>query len=349
MRSILRYMPTEMMDDVALYLPRGDTVMLMRTCRKLHDIGARVLYRNVALSDLRARLFFRTIAENSMMYASAVKSLHYTAMSNEDVFLTYSMFCDAILNLEELRSLTLTIPLSISSLLHHQLVRRSVIRSNMFHPTTHTDFLPKLECISLNGNILLSELAKFRCTTNVCMTYMMDAKDIKEFVSCIADGGTNTVLSDMVITLHPSTASPLRKTMLMLDSAVPNLQTLVIRTPSANALEASETLAAFPPIFRSLRKFCLNDWSILDAVFMTNEDEAIRLQRTHIDLSADMRGNLEDLAFGPVHWERTMTRAYIKWTVHKAQTQSASSYDVAPESVDLPLFWEVFYIAPPRH
>lgn len=57
----LSYMPNEIIDLILKHLEKAVILNFMRTSRKSHAIGARLLYHDITIHGLRARRLFLTL------------------------------------------------------------------------------------------------------------------------------------------------------------------------------------------------------------------------------------------------------------------------------------------------
>ncbi|PPQ81036.1 hypothetical protein CVT26_002880, partial [Gymnopilus dilepis] len=329
----------ELQDEIVSYLPSRDARSVMQTCKGLWYPAIRHLYSDVALSELRARKFFRTISETGQPYPDLVKSLHYVIRETGDVYLTYVIFCQALLRMQNLKALTITVPPTLSPLLLFHLRRNSIIRPRC---GPFPVILPRLRMLNVNGDFKISALTLLRDIVSLSLTEVLDGESFKSFLNATKDQvGLKTNLQRLIITLHPTAGSRISAAMVLLDSNFPSLIALTIRTPTVNALEASAILASTPAIFLKLCAFSLNDWSILEPVFVMRESDAIARQRGHVLTCRRMREGLQSLTFRSLKWNKSSDHS--GWFNHHVLDQDLEGSLVSEERASYPLFWEVVY------
>ncbi|KDR81279.1 hypothetical protein GALMADRAFT_208062 [Galerina marginata CBS 339.88] len=344
----LPFLANELLDKIVRDLGLSDGLSLMQTCWMFHDIVARVLYRVVAVSENDARRFFKTVAESKQHYGQYARALSYMATSQMDVGLTYFLLCAAIPKMEYLRHLNLTVRSDLSPFLLHQFRTHSVIRSALYsNGDPSSRVLPNLQKFTLHGDLALMDVVWHRTITSISITLPMSESSFTLFLDMATDElKTNPLLRELGLVLRHSMGAKIVTHLNRVGFAFPNLRTLVVKIPSANALGITASFAQSPPAFPCLRSFSLNNWSILCPIFVIAEDEALAQQGSHIVKAGEIMQDLESLAFGTVRWSR---KTYSSpWVVWKTPEYDIDDENLPRDFFDMPVFWDVVYHDPSR-
>ncbi|KAJ7135567.1 hypothetical protein C8R44DRAFT_729141 [Mycena epipterygia] len=163
---ILR-LPDELLLETFRLLPQADRISSLRVCSSLHFLVANALYSTVRVSGIGARRFFATISlasRFSLVYATFTRRLSYSVVISSDVYLTYPVFCQALIALSNLHTLALDVssgysePLLVSFERYGLLRQRTLAVTRLFRASRGDqrgdsgNALEQLRCLRIVGD-----------------------------------------------------------------------------------------------------------------------------------------------------------------------------------------------------
>lgn len=109
--------------------------------------------------------------------------------------------------------------------------------------------------------------------------------------------------------------------------------------------DVSQILKIRPDMFTELHNMQINDWSVMEPMFMISRQNAVDIQHDHLVISGQTRSSLRGLRFGPLLWEREGFGE--DWELGQASPREAEPEDSLPEGyLEYPLFWDIDYDTP---
>lgn len=238
----------ELLDEIISYLPlRSDQLSAMSTCRSFHWPAARSLYRNVSVSDYKARRFFKTITESTIGYEYFIRTLKYRATSNTDVHLNHLLLRDAIPRLYNLEHLSLSIRSSLSPFLIYILKKFSIVSDIILFTDTYSSRcnidntfhrLDKLRKFSVHGDIKLLKLLTYRKIHKVEITGPISDTDFAYVMTALTfpESKKNPVMRDLTMTFDRPLRRHIVYAIIRIAESFPNISRLSIRGLRLNAL-----------------------------------------------------------------------------------------------------------------
>ncbi|PPQ74558.1 hypothetical protein CVT26_007816 [Gymnopilus dilepis] len=202
------------------------------------------IYRHVHVSGLTARSMALTIVTSTTInYGDFIVSLHFTGRTLADIHLTYPLFAEALLHMNNLRVLDLTIPSNHTGYLVSLFKRKGLIRTSTSQFACISDMLsgdnaatrktlsvlrsltfdadPSIICLASNRRLANVDVRK-----EVNITGLATIMDSIEWnaLETLSMAVTISVTSELIIVLH------------LVGDACKNLTRMDIRTGTFNAL-----------------------------------------------------------------------------------------------------------------
>lgn len=235
---------TELLDEIAQYLPRQSLLPLLHICQQLQPVSARQLYRSVEVTGPNASLCFSTLSspDATIPYGHYIHSLTYFVTSYEDVSLRYRGFCNALAHTPQLISLYLNIPFDVSSLLVEMMFHRSIIRFAYHYKgnvAVIPDPLPNLTQLRISGDLSFIQLAGFRTITTLRIETIETLHDIQYMLISLTDDGShqaNTSLVDLSLSLSSDNTIEIIKSLYEIGKTMRAVKYLSIYSHNINAL-----------------------------------------------------------------------------------------------------------------
>lgn len=245
--SSILVLPVEVILEILGYSGPTTTTTVMRTNRSLHLIGSRALYTSVDVDNLSARMFFTTIAARTALptvYAPFVKHLTFSATEVFDKFMTFTIFCETLLCLQRLRTLSITLIPGDGEWMQLCLKRFGIVRERVSTLTVarlegeRSQFtrltLPVLHTLRIGGDLALIAMVTLRHLTEVDITTPLSYEEVDNALNALASGPTRTSLTTFSIRLLP--VEDINTILLAVSESLEGLRTLSVEQPSVNAL-----------------------------------------------------------------------------------------------------------------
>ena len=242
----------ELLDEIVRLLPLSDYPKVMRTCTRFHCIVARLLYRNLAVSGRAARRCFSVLSSESstlLGYGDLVRYLNYdTTVAGGDVYLTYPILVGALLQLNGLTRLHLSVGRESADFLVHLMQRKDVIRQNpcAFRAmdrggrggrTCSLLVLPVLEHIIVEGDLRLLRLVRNRMSIrHVEVINALNYAGIADMVDAVGGGNVMPMIEKLTLRFQFVSTSDLMSALWGLSFIFTNLHSLSFQSPFVNAL-----------------------------------------------------------------------------------------------------------------
>lgn len=159
-----------------------DRVSMLRVCSELHFLAARALYSDIRVHGLSARKLFVTLALKSRfsaVYSTFLRRLQYTVTSRAESFLTYPVFCQALLTLDGLVGLGLDLFPGQAEALMMCLRRYSLIKTRVLLGTQLLEASRRRERSSRST---LSSLRGLRIRGDSIVAALLCHRDVRELV-----------------------------------------------------------------------------------------------------------------------------------------------------------------------
>lgn len=238
---------------------------VIRVSSRLQPLAARALYTNVHVVGQAARHLFVILAAKtptSIVYSSFLRRLRYTFSTPSESYLTYPVFCQALLTLERLVSLSLDIfPSQADSLMasmrRYGLLKsrslessRLLASSRRLYCTPVHDGLPSLRALRVRGAPGAVGLVCERGVEEIVLSTPLDYKTLDE-ICCLVDRG---LCGYRVVTLVIRVVGTLdvQSVLLAVAEVMPNLEQFSLDQPELEP-RVSQCLCIFRrSLFRSL-------------------------------------------------------------------------------------------------
>ncbi|KAJ7783124.1 hypothetical protein B0H16DRAFT_1495468 [Mycena metata] len=265
--------PDELLLDIFSRIPRHDLITMLRVTSWIHFVAARAVYTNVRVVGLNARRFFVTLASRSqysVVYSTFIRRLRYTFTSASESYLTFPVFCQALLTMECLVSLSLDIFAPHADTLILSLQRYGLLRSRVLigagllaavqgHRsalvTAHT--LPNLRALRLRGGpAIAGVLTCHRAIEELVLSTPLDYIALSELCTFVDRNIYGNRLVTLIIRLTISL--DVQDVIMALSEVVPHLQQLSLDQPRLNPLPVLRVVAGSSPAFALLRRLSLN-------------------------------------------------------------------------------------------
>jgi len=249
------HLANEMLDEITSYLPKRSQTALSQTCRKLHAVATRLLYKNINVNGRQARrlcvtLMSRNVAP-SVRYAHLVRSFAYQSQTTFDLYLSYPLLCDALMEMHGLQSLELCIPQSVSAFLLVLMNRKNIFREKVEAEMLQNSFighgnnshswnvLPSIRMVKIGGDIRTLNVVHHRSVTSVTLLEQLAIGDARSVIKILTRSHplciNRCIRSLDMGVLSPGIKDSLRL-LYQLSVAFPNLHHLCYRVPSINVM-----------------------------------------------------------------------------------------------------------------
>ena len=249
--DLTRKLATETIFEILSNLSPTALALSARLSWRLHDIATSILYRDVYVYDVKARLFFLTLRSDTAtarFYPTYVRSLTYSSQPLEHACLGFSLLCHALKKTVNVSSLSLSIPPKCSDILIGCLVEHGLIRKagNIFDaleslsdciPASTPYLLPRLDELSIHGELDLSRLCSFRKVRTLKLIEPMDYSDLAELYNNFPDGGSSkAALEHLDLVLSFEKSPDIVRAITGISEVFPGLLFIGIQAPIINAL-----------------------------------------------------------------------------------------------------------------
>ncbi|PPQ84147.1 hypothetical protein CVT26_015157 [Gymnopilus dilepis] len=316
---------------VSSELNSGGLLASMKTCRRLHDIASRLLYRHIYASDSRGRSFLRAIIGTKQDYGTCVRTLRYQATG----YLYSDDLCDVLRKALERMPRLLELHLDVA----HQ-------RPQPLDPwsLSHSSGAVELSCltrVSIYGSARYFGMVSYGGVTTVDVRRPMHWSTFERFLSLMRLGGgsKNVGVCNLTLSLKRDLGCCVDMVFNDVHQVFPNLANLVIRAPDVNALTATEFLECRPSAFKHLESLVINDFMSGDPTFNTPKEVSLPLQRRHIQVAGKTRPYLRRLSFGGmIHWSRDLKGSWVVREERERDEQMLSRLKLEDYDDGL-LFW----------
>jgi len=254
-RTGIFHLANEMLDEITSYLPKSSQTVLSQTCHKFHAVATRLLYKNIKVNGRQARRLCVTLMSRNISpaarYVDLIRSFAYQSQTTFDLYLSYPLLCDALMEMQGLQSLELQVPRSISAFLLTLMNRKHIFREkvevqmfqdsyighgNNFHSW---NVLPSVRMIKIGGDIRTLNVVQHRSITSVTLLEELTLDDAKSVIEILTRSHPLRV-NRSIHTLDIGVLSPEVKDYLrllyQLSVAFPNLHHLDYRAPLINVM-----------------------------------------------------------------------------------------------------------------
>lgn len=249
-RPRLAYIPTEIKDSVLQYTDRNTLLSAVRCSKALHQIGSRLLYRSITVTGIQARKLFIAVISltwTSNICTSFIRELSFTGIHYNDIWLSFSLFTEALEKMHNLVGLTVVIGQSpgaqhlIGYLTTHELIRpfATIFQQLAFNLRKSSRLtLPKLRSLTIQGDPVLTRLTRCRRLTSLILVERMQLPDLCEVFRNVDYGGTGagTYIVNFEVNLDIQRPSDVITTFVALSKTSPNLASFCIRVNQINPL-----------------------------------------------------------------------------------------------------------------
>ncbi|KAJ7436451.1 kinase-like domain-containing protein [Mycena galericulata] len=229
------------------------------------------LYTNIRVFGWAARHLYATLAlksSYSTVYSSFVRRLRYTITSTSESFLTYPVFCQALLTTDNLVSLSLDLfpgqaEALISSMKRYGLLRMRVLTATRLlnahlgvEQSVASLSLPRLRGLRISGDPSVAILLCDRDMDEIVLSSELGYKGLSE-LCCVVDRslyGHN--ISTLFIRLEPELIA--RDVVLALSEILPNLEQFSLDQRGLDAMHVLDLTVSPRRLFRGIRRLAIN-------------------------------------------------------------------------------------------
>lgn len=235
-------LPTEIILNI-MEMSSGSTIIsAMRTNKAMHCIGARALYTSVDVSDASARMFFTTIASRRVLsnfYAHFVRQLSFSATFYSDKFILFPIFCETLICLQWLRTLSILLPPDDGDFMRICMRRFGISRERMSslaaarvqgdkNPSTRLTLL-SMHTLRIGGSVSLVDIALYRCISELAVTTPLSYDDVDNMLEALTSVPRKRSLETLGIRLKDSV--DVEAVLRGISECLPELRTLTLEQP----------------------------------------------------------------------------------------------------------------------
>ena len=244
-------LPTELLDEIALILPVRSSLVLMRSCSRIHDVVARLLYRDVKLSGYKSRRFLTSIlsqSPSSYLYGGYIQTFEYSTTNMDDACLTYPILCNALARSFNIRELSLSLPSDTADFIKTLLKKAQIVRDSIDIFLSSDGFLrggatetrmtlPHVERLVIRGDLGLAGVARLRKVKTIEIMDVISFRDLTSVVKTIrGQSDTYPSLHSISISLDITSCESMYFMLHGLNEVFPNLVDITIHSRHVNAL-----------------------------------------------------------------------------------------------------------------
>lgn len=202
-----------------------DLVAVMRSCKTMFPIGARLIYKEPHVSGKRARSLFVSILSKPIAgtdYGTYVDYLSYKAIGREDIYLTFTLFSQVLRRIPNVRSLDLFMPDFGVDFMGKQL---DILNEDGLDGR-QLSVMPCLQDLFVDRPLLAQIIGVHRRITTLTVSSPMMPSDVRALFLSISHSGTRDSLIHLYIALTQDVS--VNWMMRMISSSLPKLRCLTI-------------------------------------------------------------------------------------------------------------------------
>ncbi|KAJ7725030.1 kinase-like domain-containing protein [Mycena metata] len=324
--SPIHRLPNELILQILDLVPASDRVSTLRTSSSLHDLGARSLYTNVRVDGVAARRLFATLATKSphaVVYSGFLRRLRYTFTSASESYLTYPVFCQALLTLDRLVSLSLDIFPSHASSLWAVMQRYGLLKTrNLQGSRLLSAFkgqpsfpmecgLPSLRALRVRGMPTGVALACHRGVEELVLSTPLEYEELDQICRFIDSGLCGHRIVTLVVRIVAGIDT--QGVLVALAEVMPNLEQLSFDQLQLDPKSIIWTVAGPRRLLPSLRRLSLNVLSSWKASLPADPEELCQWLGDNVDRESQLVG----ISIGMLLW--FVDLASYTWTVTPRQ------------------------------
>jgi len=220
---------------IAQDVPQEFRPSLIRSCKRLYYIVTRVQYKEIEVQDREARLLFAIVASplsTTIPYGKLIRSLTFVATTSTDIYLSFTICCDALLQMTNLISLNLLIPRHHTRFLLTQMRKTAIISA----ASSPVQALPRLRNFGLQGDVQFAGILRNRPIVQFHLTEPVGYADLTFLQEVLSPSQPNTDIREICLTFEFIKPSRTIFAIQNLAKSFPKLQHLSIYVSTLNGL-----------------------------------------------------------------------------------------------------------------
>jgi len=217
----------------------------------MHDVVARILYRDISIKGYKSRRFLTTIlsrSSTSELYGSYIRSFEYVTSNVDDACLTYPILCSALARSFDIRELSLRLPCDTTQFINLSLTKAHILRNSVDTILSADDFLrgvatasrltlPHLQSLTINGEPALADIARMRKLKTLKIVDVLSFNRLSSVIAAIRGPScTYPSLRSLTISFDITINERLFFALQGLHEVFPNLEEAIIHSRRVNAL-----------------------------------------------------------------------------------------------------------------
>lgn len=248
--SPLLSLANETLDEIVCYTDWRNALQFVRVCKRIQAVVSRKIYRDPVVDDSNAKALFCVIASPArrlMEYGSLVRSLTLKIANDDSIYVVYPVFCLAAGYMDQLHSLTLSIPPNHTPFLHQRMRNTSIIRNatpffsdisaRLLPPMkpVQNSVLPAMEKLVICGAIQLLDIAKYRNLSCLEVIFPLRFPGLVQVLEALTGNyAPNTLIRRLVIVLDLEEKQHVTTSLSAISDALPFLECLIIFSSKIN-------------------------------------------------------------------------------------------------------------------